>query len=138
MANYKPHHQSMFDVQIHPDDVPKTLESKEVSTVSKTLHDTANGLANYQVPAGKTFYIVGILVLNHASTPRDCTIFHATGSADGNSNQTNLIKFTSDNTTQTWYLPIPYQPSAPADTFLNWEVSNVTNAPFIKLYGYER
>ncbi len=116
-------------------ETPKTLYANTRTTSGTTLHDMATN-ADYQVPSGKTFHLIGFLAQNFAGAVT-VTIYSSTA-ADGTTGEVDKIIFSSISANSLQSYPFPALPSWPEDTYVTWKVSSTTLAPHIRFFiGYE-
>ncbi len=79
---------------IKPNETLKVLHLASINrtTTLETFHDTEAGNANYQVPAGKTFKIIGALQRS-PSTGTQFIIISGATAADSNTGEVEAIKY---------------------------------------------
>ncbi len=141
MSNYKPLRYSLIggvETHIPHDAVLKTLYQPLSSTTGGlTFHDLPTG-ANYQIPSGKKFTILGFRYQSISGARRLITIYYS-DDVDGVSDEEDVCIFSALSSGLIAYdVSVPFNENTTAVKYITMKVDNATNAPEIPiLYGYE-
>jgi len=127
------------DVSYIVDNATETLKTlinpSVMTTTGISLEDNA---VDYQVPTGKTFEAVGMLIQTNAAA-KTLTLFSSTA-ADGVVGEVDLAIIglpAQTNPTEFW-VALPNKPTWAVDLFVNVKTSNATNsATFLAVIGVE-
>ncbi len=111
------------------------LQNLTKSTVGNSAHNIEDD-TNYQVPTGKKFYLVGIIISAHTSV-RIMKIYQS-DDVDASTNPVNkFLNYTTVAVGET--IPLPYTPSFEAGKYINVQINNTSGGPLIKfLFGFEQ
>lgn len=109
-------------------DTLKTLRNTStLTTTGLTLHDLETN-ADYQVPAGKTFTILGF-EYSTSNTSRTISVFQA-DAADGTTGEVDKLVFTTAiDVVYRIRQASPDLPVVAAEKYVNVKVNNVTSTP---------
>ncbi len=137
MVNYKPRHNIVkignytYPVQ----GTPKVLFAHTRTTTGTTLHDFETN-ADYQVPSGKTFTMLGILIQNYTASTTQ--YIYSSTAADGTTGEVDKMVYVNQASSTTIELSSPWLPTWAEDLYVTAKIAVITNAPFIRaIYGYE-
>ncbi len=141
MPNYKNYATNVINIggfiyPIKANETAKVLHwDGGVTTTGKTFHDETG--TDYQVPAGKTFRAIGLVIKSITSGVRTLTVFSATA-ADSTTGESDKQVIRDTQSAVYEEVPLVHLPEFSATTYVNHKVDNTTSALFpVRLIGVE-
>ncbi len=140
MVNYKRIAYDYFTVGgyskvIQLGETPKTLYAPaDPTTTGISYHDAEDG-ANYQVPTGKKFIIIGFLLRDSAT---DTNTIYQSDDVDASTNPVTKFVMVLKNSATIMEVAFPSETIILAEKYINQKTSSALPAPsFVLLYGIE-